>query len=266
MSDILREILDAKARDVAERKRRRPLSVVEAVATDAGPALDFAGSLRAHPPSIIAECKARSPSAGIIAEPYDPEAMARAYSRGGAAAVSVLTDGPYFGGALEHVGLVREVVSIPILLKDFVIDAYQIVEARAWGADSFLLLAGTLDVNVLQLFIEIGREWGMEPLVESHTDDDLRIALATDCQILGINNRNLTTMRTDLAHATDRLRLAADGRRLLVCESGVRSPGDVAHLSRAGYQAFLVGEALMRSPDPATAVAELAAAAPDSER
>ena len=203
-------------------------------------------------PAIIAECKRKSPSKGIIADPYDPVKQARSYERGGARAISVLTDEKYFGGTGEDLREVAEAVSSPVMRKDFVIDEYQIYEARLLGASSFLLIAGVLDTAQLQYFLEIGRELGMEALVESYSSEDLDLALKTDAKILGINNRNLKSMEVQFDHILQLQGVIRETHpdSILVCESGVASKEDVGFMCENGIHTFLIGEFLMKSGNP----------------
>ena len=260
MSDILQEIVANKRREVETAKQTQPLSALKAFAEAAEPPRDFLGELvTGAAVRVIAECKQRSPSRGVICENYDPVALAASYARAGAKAVSVLTDQSYFGGQLEHLQNVHSAVSLPVMRKDFIIDEYQIYEARRYDADSFLLLSGVLDQAQLQYFIEIGRELEMEPLVESHSREDLETALSTDAKILGVNNRDLSTMKVSLAHSIDLVSEYSEQlrQRVLVCESGIKTPEDVSQAKASGFHAFLVGTALASAPDPEKALREL---------
>ena len=256
MTDILTQILETKRAEVETAKKRVSFSQIRGAAQAARPARNFGEALLREKSSphgrIIAECKSRSPSKGILLSPYDPVALALAYEASGAAAVSVLTDLEYFGGNSSHLIEVAKEVTIPVLRKDFIIDEYQIYEARAWGADSFLLLAGVLDHVQLQYFTEIGRDLGMEPLVESHSSEELEAALQTDCLILGINNRSLKTFSVSFDESADMARLARSSEhpRILVCESGIKTRADIETMHAHGYDAFLIGETLVRSADP----------------
>jgi indole-3-glycerol phosphate synthase len=262
MKGILAEIIRNKRCEVEAAKATRKLTATRTLAEEAEPPMDFGCallSLSDAPIRIIAECKQKSPSKGSFVSSYDPAALAMAYEDGGAAAISVLTDQKYFGGTLDHLRAVKVHTSIPVLRKDFIIDEYQIYEARAAGADSFLLLSGVLDVGELQYFIEIGRELGMEPLVESHNKTELEQALRTDAKIIGINNRNLESFAVDLGVGTTLASFArSQGRgRVLVCESGVKNRNDIETMRKAGYTAFLVGEALMSKSDPCATLRDL---------
>jgi indole-3-glycerol phosphate synthase len=197
-----------------------------------------------------------SPSRGVMIQNYDPKSLAKAYERGGAAAISVLTDAKFFGGELGHLTAVRDAVQLPVLRKDFIIDAYQIAETRAAGADSFLLLSGVLSPAELEALIQAGRRHGMEPLVESHTDSELAAALSTSAKILGINNRNLKTFSIDLQTSRDLLAQAQERtpKPLMVCESGIKTRDDIERMQAVGYNVFLIGEALATHPDPQTCI------------
>jgi indole-3-glycerol phosphate synthase len=199
--------------------------------------------------ALIAEVKRASPSAGAIAADADPAAQARAYVAAGAAAVSVLTEHAHFGGSLEDLVAVRDVVDVPLLRKDFLIDADQVLAARAAGADAVLLIAASVDDDGLRALIAAAREFGMEPLVESHTDEDLDRVLATDARIVGVNARDLESLEVDVDAARARIGRIRD--RIAVFESGIRSRADVEHAVAAGASAILVGETLMRAGDPA---------------
>jgi indole-3-glycerol phosphate synthase len=262
VDNILDQIITNKKIEVDRVKSSRNMSSVRALAEEADPPLDFGCALLAMsgaPARIIAECKRQSPSRGILVEDYHPGEIAQAYERGGAAAISVLTDRIFFGGSLEDLKGVKECVRIPVLRKDFIIDEYQIYEARYAGADSFLLLAGVLDAAELQYFIEVGRELGMEPLVESHNGTQLEQALKTDAKIIGINSRNLEDFTVDLegTKGLATLALSKGNRRLLVCESGIKSAADIEAMKKVGFSAFLVGEALVTKRDPESALREL---------
>lgn len=253
MSDILDRIIAQKRVEVAEAKTRKNLGTLEAEAKKAPPARDFLGSLsRPGPARIIAECKRMSPSRGVMVDPYDPKALALAYEKGGAAAVSVLTDEKFFGGVLSHLTAVRDAVSLPVLRKDFIIDEYQIVEARAARADTFLLLSGVLSAEEIEAFLKVGRRLGMEPLVESHTEAELDAALSTSAKILGINNRNLKSFSIDLKTSQDLVARASrrSPRPLMVCESGIKTRDDIERMQAVGYNVFLIGEALATHQSP----------------
>jgi indole-3-glycerol phosphate synthase len=233
-----------------------PLKLEElaAAARSGPPARSLPDALRRAPsPAVIAEVKRASPSAGAIDAHADPAGLARAYEAGGAAAISVLTEPRHFGGSVVDLGLVRAVAGIPVLRKDFLIDPDQLVESRAAGADSVLLIAACLDDELLDRMISGARALGMEPLLETHSDGDLERALATDAQVIGVNARDLETLVVEVPTALGRLR-AIPPSRIAVFESGIESREDAAAAVAAGASAILVGEALMRAADPAAAI------------
>jgi indole-3-glycerol phosphate synthase len=237
-----------------------PHDALAGAAAAAAPALDFAAALAAAAAAdgvaLIAEVKRASPSAGDIAAEADPVAQAVAYDRAGAAAISVLTEPDHFGGSLDDLRAVRAEVVRPLLRKDFLVHPDQLLEARGAGADSVLLIAATLGDDELIAMLTQARRLGMEPLVETHSDGDLERVLVTDALIVGVNARDLETLVVDLPSALERL-TRIDGDRLAVCESGIRSREDVRVAVTAGASAILVGEALMRTPDPGTMAHEL---------
>jgi indole-3-glycerol phosphate synthase len=214
----------------------------------APPVRDFRAALLRDQVALIAECKARSPSAGILQDPYDPAALARRYASAGAAALSVLTEPVFFAGAFEHLRLVRAAVPLPILCKDFVIDELQVACARAMGADAVLLIVAILDDDALRRLHALVIGAGMQSLVEVHQEDEVGRALALGATMIGINNRDLTTMRTD-SQTTARLRPLIPRDRVVVSESGIRSRSEMEALAAAGIQAALVGESLLRAAD-----------------
>lgn len=254
---ILDRILAAKAEEVARHKRQVPQGELEERARQAPAARPFAEALRGERVAVIAEVKRASPSKGILAPDFDPVGTAGAYARGGAAAVSVLTDEPFFGGSLEFLPRVREVFPGPLLRKDFITDPYQVVEARAWGADALLLIASVLDRPRLADLLALTREWGMEALVEVHTAEEVERSLAAGARVVGVNNRDLRTFYTDLA-VTEKLAVLVPEDVILVSESGIGSRADVERVARAGIDAVLVGESLMRQGDPEGLLREMA--------
>lgn len=259
-ANVLQEIIAHKRTEVAAAKAARPLADVKAAAARAPKPRDFLATLaRTDCPRIIAECKRKSPSRGIMMADYDPVRLATAYEAGGAAAISVLTDERFFGGTLSDMTKVRDALRIPVLRKDFIIDAYQIYEARAAHADTFLLLSGVLDERELEDLLGVGRSLGMEPLVESHSEAELIAALATSATILGINNRDLKTFHVDLETSRSLVAKAYQRtpRPLMVCESGIKTAQDIERMKSVGYNAFLIGEALVTHPDPRSGLAEL---------
>jgi len=257
MPDVLRRILAHKREEVAARRSEAPLADLRAIARDAPEPRDFAAALSGDDVAIIAEIKRASPSEGAIREGgFDPAAIARQYDGDGAAALSVLTDERFFGGRLEHLTAARDACSVPVLRKDFVIDEYQLFEARTAGADAVLLIVAALPPALLRDLLALARTLGMRALVESHDAAELEIALESGARILGVNNRDLRTFEVDLG-VTGRLARMIPPDRLLVAESGVHTRDDVRRLAEAGADAALVGTALMRSPDPGEALRAL---------
>jgi indole-3-glycerol phosphate synthase len=257
MPTILDKIVAAKRQEVARAKAAAPESLLRGQLAAAPPVRDFLGALRQGPPiRLIAEVKKASPSKGVIRADFDPVAIARTYERHGASCISVLTDEPYFQGRLEYLRQVRAAVSLPVLRKDFIIDAYQVVEARAAGADAVLLIAECLDDAMLSQLHAAILALGMTPLVELYEPANLPRVLAVGAELIGVNNRDLRTFHTDLAH-TLRLRHEIPADRVVVGESGIRTRGDVERLQAAGVQAMLVGETLMARADVGAAVDEL---------
>ena len=261
MSDILAEITAHKATEVAARQAHRPLASVRRAAEAAGPPRGFRQALQqARAPAVIAELKKASPSAGTLREAFDPEAIARGYEAAGAACLSVLTDERYFQGADCHLQIARQATSLPVLRKDFVVDAYQLFEARALGADCVLLIVAALDAAQLGDFSQLAAELGIDALIEVHNQRELEAALLLAPPLLGINNRDLATFRTRIATTLELLPAVPAGT-LVVSESGIGTPEDVARLTAAGVTALLVGTSFMRSADPGTALRALLAEA-----
>jgi indole-3-glycerol phosphate synthase len=257
VATILDEIVASKREEIQRAKRETPVAVLRKRLVDAPPVRDFLAPL-ARPGSIrlIAEIKKASPSAGIIRADFHPVRIAEIYQQHGAACISVLTDQPYFQGSLEDLRRVRAAVGLPILRKDFVIDVYQVVESRVAGADAVLLIAECLDDALLRELHGAVVELGMTPLVELYKPANLPRVLETGARIVGVNNRDLRTFKTDLEH-TLRLRRQIPDDRVVVGESGIRSREDAERLESAGVHAMLVGETLMASPDIGAAVDEL---------
>jgi indole-3-glycerol phosphate synthase len=250
---FLTDLVATIRRDLADR----PLDVaaLRVAAVKAPQPRSLAAALRSRTPSVIAEIKRSSPSAGAIASP-DPREQARAYTHAGAAAISVLTEPHHFKGSLEDLRAVRAVTDLPLLRKDFLIDVSQVVEARAAGADAILLITACLTDQELATMLAAAAEWGMEALVETHTPGDLDRALATDAPIVGVNARDLETLNVDAGRALAQLgRVPAD--RIAVMESGVSSRAQVVAAVAAGASAILIGEALMRAADPGDALRRL---------
>jgi indole-3-glycerol phosphate synthase len=254
---VLDRIIDHKRNEIAEAKRLRPLEGVLDQVAQAPAVRDFVAALRARPDvALIAEVKKASPSAGIIRADFDPVEIARTYERHGAACLSVLTDENFFQGHLDYLRAVRQAVQIPVLRKDFIIDRYQVAEARAAGADCMLLIAECLDDCHLRDLYFYASELGMESLIEIYDPENLDRVLKLDPALVGVNNRDLRTFVTDLDH-TIRLAPRMSASTLLVSESGIRTRADVDRLKAGGAKAMLVGETLMRSPDIGQAVMEL---------
>jgi indole-3-glycerol phosphate synthase len=247
---MLAPILEATRRRVAALPPRGEL---EAAARARPPARDFASALTAPGLSVIGEIKRRSPSAGVIAADLRPETQAAAYVGGGAAAISVLTEPEFFGGSLEDLQAVRAAVSAPVLRKDFVLEASQVWEARAAGADAVLLIVAALAAPQLEELLAVAAAAGVAALVEVHTEAEAAAALAAGAEVIGVNNRDLTTFVTDLAVA-ERLAAQLPPGVVRVAESGVSDADGSRRMAAAGYDAILVGEALVRAPDPAALV------------
>lgn len=241
--DVLLKIVETKKKELLALP---PTDELRKAALEAAPALNFAEAFRKGKRSVITEIKKASPSAGIIAEDFDPAATAKAYAAAGVDAVSILTDTDYFKGSPQYIPDCRPILkNIPILRKDFIIAPEQIYEARALGADSFLLIAAILEKDQLARYLDIGRELGMEALVESHTEEELEKSISAGSRIFGINSRNLHDFSVDLAVAEKLLKLIPQ-EAISVAESGIRSKADAERVFTAGFDAILVGEYLMR--------------------
>ena len=260
MSDILDRICADKRAHVQACRAERPLAGVEAAAKAAAPTRGFAAALGKAVNDggygLIAEIKKASPSKGLIRADFDPASLARAYARGGASCLSVLTDEPYFQGHDDYLGQARDADGLPVLRKDFMLDPYQVAEARALGADCILLIMAALDDGQAQELEAAALAWGMDVLVEVHDGGELTRALNLQSRLIGINNRNLKTMVTDLA-TTEALAAQLPAGALGVSESGLNNHDDLARMSRAGCHCFLVGESLMRQDDVEAAVRNL---------
>ena len=253
---VLDRILDARRASVSRRKRVLPETVLRMAVKDAPPAKDFASALSRPAINIIAELKKASPSRGVLREDFAPAELAAALEAAGAAALSVLTEEEFFQGSLRNLQDARKKTAIPVLRKDFIFDPWQVWEARAAGADSFLLIVAALEDDSLSELLALGRRNGMEPLVEVHTREEMRRALDAQAQIVGVNNRDLRTLDVNIETSMQLIGEIPDAC-VAVCESGIRSAAEIARLRAAGFDAFLVGEQLMAQPDPAAALREL---------
>jgi indole-3-glycerol phosphate synthase len=256
-SDILERILAAKAAEVAARQRERPVAALRERPLYAEARRRFGQALEARAGrAIIAEVKRASPSRGVIRADVDAAATAGRYLSGGAAAISVLTDGPFFGGSLADLEAVRGAVPLPVLRKDFIIDPYQIEEARAFGADAVLVIVAATGARQRQDLLAAAVALGLDALVEVHDEAELEAALAAGATIVGINNRDLRTFQTTLA-VSERLLPLVPPSVVAVCESGLCAEADIERLGQLGARAFLIGEALIESADPAERLREL---------
>ena len=259
VADILARILDWKRQEVASATQSLPLAELRQRVATLPSTRSFYRALQAQPdqkPRIIAEVKKASPSAGLIRADFDPVAIAGIYARHGAAAISVLTDGKFFQGELPFLTAIRQHVQVPLLRKDFVVDPYQLYEARWYGADAVLLIAAALDVPQLIDLAALSRELGLEPLVEVHTAAELEKALEGSYRVIGINNRDLHTFRTDIATTLELLQHIPPDYQV-VSESGLRDHATLTRLAAHGVAAFLIGESLMREPDIGAKLDEL---------
>ena len=256
--DLLRTIVAATERITAVRRERESCAILEGRAAQASPAGDrFERALAAQDRvNVIAECKRRSPSKGVLLTEYDPATIAAKYERGGAAAISVLTEPTFFDGSLEHLRAVRAAVSLPLLRKDFIVDEYQLLEARAAGADAILLIVAALDQAALARLQARAADMGLAALVEVHDEKELVRAIDAGARVVGVNNRNLRTLQVDV-DASYRLAARIPRDVVAVSESGLQSRDDLERLSAAGYRAFLIGERFMTDPDPVAAIKAL---------
>jgi indole-3-glycerol phosphate synthase len=254
---VLSQILADKRTEVHCSRRRMPPQELERRIADLPPPQNFIGALQAAPaPALIAEVKKASPSKGIIRPDFDPVGIAQIYAENGAACLSVLTDEPYFQGHLSYLKAIRDVVDLPLLRKDFILDDYQILEARAAGADAVLLIVAALTGTELEWLIDATHTLGMTAIIEVHDAEEVEQVLATPARLIGINNRDLHKFRTTLQTTID-LMPKVPSDRLVISESGINSRADVERLAAAGVGAVLVGEALMREPDIAAKMGEL---------
>lgn len=257
MADILLQIMEYKRGEVAAAKLRVPAVELERQLASAPAVRDFAGSLRRHHPmGLIAEVKRASPSAGLIRADFCATQIAKTYEQSGAACISVLTDEKYFQGHLDYLRQIRQVVEIPVMRKEFILDPYQILEARTAGADCVLLIAECLDDAQLRDLYQLARELGMQALIELHDAENLERVMRLDPVMVGVNNRDLKVMKTNLNHCIE-LRSRVPNDVLFVGESGIHSRADVEQLMAGGVHAMLVGETLMKSPDIGSKVGAL---------
>jgi indole-3-glycerol phosphate synthase len=253
---ILTRIVESRRVSVERFKAAGGVDRLRHEVTQAPAPRDFRAAIRGRGVALIAECKERSPSGGLLQAPYDPVRLAQRYVAAGAAALSVLTEPEFFGGAPEHLRAIRQAVPVPLLCKDFIVDATQVMGARAMGADCILLIVAILDDPALVGLQATAQAFGMQALVEVHTEEETRRAVALGATLIGINNRDLTQMRTD-QFTTARLRRLIPQDRTVVSESGIQSRADVDALATLGVQAVLVGEALLTAPDLEAKVREL---------
>ena len=266
---ILQKIVQAKREEVAARKAAVPLRELKLQIRDLPPPRDFHEAIerrsRGGRIRLVAEVKRASPSQGVIRQNFDLEHLVRAYAGAGAAAVSVLTDEPFFRGTLQDLACVKAIVSLPVLRKDFILDPYQVYETRRWGADAILLIAAVLDDQTLQDLLALSKELGLHPLTEVHTAEELNRAVTAKASIVGINNRDLKTFRVSL-ETTFLLLPKIPPDRVVVSESGITGRTEVDRLEGAGVDAILVGEGLLRAPDVAERTRELLGTEHESSR
>jgi indole-3-glycerol phosphate synthase len=264
-ADLLRTIVAATRRIVAVREAAEPIAVLaeRAAAMPKRGGRFYAALSNLDGVNVIAECKRRSPSKGVLREDYDPVAIATAYAAAGAAAISVLTEPTFFDGSLDHLRAVRAAVDVPLLRKDFIVSEYQLLEAKVAGADAVLLIVAALRPAELKVLHDHARRHGLDVLVEAHDANEVAIAIDAGARIIGVNNRNLRTLTVDV-HASDTLVAAIPADVIAVSESGLKTAADIVRLKALGYRAFLIGERLMTVPDPRSALAELLEAANDT--
>lgn len=257
-STFLERIVAHKQQEVAQRKEQRPLRELERAAVTQAAPLDFAAALRQQPLGLIAEVKGASPSKGVLIKPFEPTAIAADYLTAGVSAISVLTDEQFFHGSLDHLRAIRDLTTqvgrpTPLLRKDFILDPYQLAEARAAGADAVLLIVAMLDDPALRSLHRAARDYGLTPLVEVHNVAEAERAMQADATLIGINNRDLHTFRVDLA-TTEQIAPQLPATITIVGESGISTHADVQRLSKAGVNAILVGESLVKAPDRVAAI------------
>jgi indole-3-glycerol phosphate synthase len=255
---VLDRILEARRAEVDHRKRVLPETALKYGVKAATPLRDFSAALCRDGLNVLAELKAASPSRGVIRDPFEPVELAQSLESAGACALSVLTEGEFFRGSLKNLRDARKSIQLPVLRKDFIFDSWQVWETRANDADSFLLIVSILNDGLLRDLLALGREIGMEPLVEVHAGEELDRALAAGARIIGVNNRDLKTLTVDVNTSFELIGRIPDDC-IAVSESGIRSSSELAKLRAAGFDAFLVGTRLMLSPDPRGALAALLA-------
>jgi indole-3-glycerol phosphate synthase len=260
MRNILERVRAYKGDEIAAAKRTQPPASLESEARDAATPRGFLAAIERRLVTggyaLIAEIKKASPSKGLIRADFDPPALARSYQAGGATCLSVLTDAPSFQGLPEHLRQARAAGSLPVLRKDFMIDPYQVLQARSWGADCILIILALVEDSMARELEDASLSYGMDVLVEVHNEEELDRAAGLHSRLIGINNRDLTTFQTTLA-TSERLAPLVPPERVVVGESGITSPADLARLAEVGISTFLVGESLMRQPDIATATSAL---------
>ena len=261
---VLDRILEARRAEVDHRKRVLPETALKYGVKAATPLRNFSAALESDGLSVIAELKPASPSRGVIRDPFDPVPLAQSLEFAGATALSVLTEGEFFRGSLKNLRDARKAIRLPVLRKDFIFDRWQVWETRANDADSFLLIVAVLEDELLRDLIALGRELGMEPLVEVHTSSELDRAVAAGARIIGVNNRDLKTLTTRVESSFELVDRIPDDC-IAVSESGLRMHDDLVKLRAAGFDAFLIGTHLMLSPDPAAALTALLTAAPEAK-
>jgi indole-3-glycerol phosphate synthase len=261
---VLDRILESRRASVEHRKSVLPETALKYGAKAASPIRDFRAACSRNALNIIAELKPASPSQGVIRDPFDPIGLGQSLAAAGAAALSVLTEPEFFGGSLKNMRDARKEIAAPVLRKDFIFDSWQVWESRANDADGFLLIVAALDDVLLRELIGLGRQLGMEPLVEVHTKAELDRALSAEANIIGVNNRDLRTLDVRVETSLELIDFIPDDC-IAVAESGLSTNGDLVRLRDAGFDAFLIGEHLMRAADPAAALADLLRAAPAAE-
>jgi indole-3-glycerol phosphate synthase len=258
---VLDRILEARRAEVEHRKKVLPGTALKYGAKAAEPLRDFPAALCHDGLNVLAELKPASPSRGVIREPFEPVELAKSLESAGACALSVLTEGEFFGGSLKNLRDARKSINLPVLRKDFIFDPWQVWETRANDADSYLLIVATLADGLLRDLLALGREIGMEPLVEVHTGEELDRALAAGARIVGVNNRDLKTLAVNVSTSFELIDRIPDNC-IAVSESGLNTHGELMKLRAAGFDAFLIGTHLMLAPDPAAALSALLLAQP----